>query len=104
MRLRTLLLATFAFVGCATSPPRITERDALAAANNLMAPMPWVAQATFTAQKKYAEWAVIVSCNACKNPDGTPVSAEYVIRVERNGRASILVGLNNGAAVHGQGL
>jgi len=90
-------IAAITLSACATASLRIGEEDAIAAAKHLVeTSRPWASQATYTLQRKTGDWIVIVSCNQCQNPDGTRVAAEYVIRVDRKGKASLLVGLDNG--------
>ena len=91
-----LLLAVFLTfsVACASVPERLDEQGAVAAAKQLVvASKPWAEQATYTAQRSAGQWLVVVSCNSCVNADGSAVSAEVIVTVDRSGNARFLLGL-----------
>jgi len=93
MRLALIIVAAFLQVSCASAPPKIDEGGAISAARDFVASKPWAPQATYTAKYQHGDWTVVVSCNKCHNPDGTPVSAEYVLAVDRYGKATFIIGL-----------
>lgn len=83
-----------ALMACATAPSRVSEDGAIEAAKQLVASKrEWASQATYVAQGRGPERVVVVSCSPCRNADGSPVSAELVVLVNRAGVASFLVGL-----------
>jgi hypothetical protein len=93
-RQTSVALTAFLLAACASAPPKVDEAAATAATKQLISSSrPWASQAIYTPQHKNGEWLVVVSCNKCQNPDGSPVAAEYLVRVDRRGKATFLVGL-----------
>ncbi|HEY2345069.1 MAG TPA: hypothetical protein VGH80_04215 [Xanthomonadaceae bacterium] len=96
MRFVAILAASSLLFACASMPQRIDSDGAVSAARNLIrASKTWAEQATYTPQHKQGDWLVVVSCNKCTNTDGSAIAAEYIVRVDAYGKASILVGLND---------
>ena len=88
-----LFLTVLVLGACASQPAKLPGTGAIEAAQALIASSkPWAAQAAYSLQNTDRGARVLVTCRACKNPDGSPVSAEYVVQVDGKGKATIVSG------------
>lgn len=77
---------------CATTPPIATRDEAVSLARSeLAAAVPWANQAHFKVTQREREWYVLATCRKCNRPDGSRVSAAYLVHIDRHGRAKIVL-------------
>jgi hypothetical protein len=96
-----LTIALAASACASVMPPVVDEGGAVAAAAALMAKQRgWSVQdnPTYSARPEAGGWSVVASCSACRDSSGAPSGGDFVIRVDRRGRAQMLLGLGSGKA------
>ncbi len=93
MKLLQFASVALTLTACASHPAERQNPGAIEAAKALISSHePWAAQASYALKQNDRVALVTVSCWGCKNPDGSPVSASYVVQVASDGKATIVSG------------